>query len=228
MRHRLSLAAFAAPLLAAVTILLAPGAQAGPEKGTGTSGTRSQASFPTAARAKPNLVIILADDMGYGDIGPFGSKLNRTPQPRPHGAPKGMKLTSFYAAPGLHAVAGAGDDRLLRQARLAARTCSSPPAPSASTPAEHTVAELLKQQGYATMCIGKWHLGDQPEFLPTRHGFDHYFGLPYSNDMGGSEAWPSRRKAGRPPLPLVRDWQVVETLAGASRTGSSSATPTRR
>jgi arylsulfatase A-like enzyme len=68
------------------------------------------------------------------------------------------------------------------------------------------VAELLKQQGYATMCVGKWHLGDQPEFLPTRHGFDHYVGLPYSNDMGGS----ARRDDRRPPLPLLRDQRVVE------------------
>ena len=68
------------------------------------------------------------------------------------------------------------------------------------------MAELLKQQGYATMCVGKWHLGDQPEFLPTRHGFDHYVGLPYSNDMGGSGKQGDRR----PPVPLLRDQRVVE------------------
>jgi arylsulfatase A-like enzyme len=68
------------------------------------------------------------------------------------------------------------------------------------------VAELLKQQGYATMCVGKWHLGDQPDFLPTRHGFDHYVGLPYSNDMGGS----GKPGDGCPPVPLLRDQRVVE------------------
>ncbi|MEI8045703.1 MAG: sulfatase, partial [Verrucomicrobiota bacterium] len=89
---------------------------------------------------------------------------------------------------------------------------------------EHTVADLLKARGYATMCVGKWHLGDQPEFLPTRHGFDHYLGLPYSNDMGGNGK-PSARGARqplreaevggqvRPPLPLVRDTKVIEAPA---------------
>jgi arylsulfatase A-like enzyme len=71
---------------------------------------------------------------------------------------------------------------------------------------------LLKQQGYATMAIGKWHLGDQPEFLPTRHGFDHYLGLPYSNDMGGTGK-PGPQGNVRPPLPLVRDGKVIEAPA---------------
>ena len=84
---------------------------------------------------------------------------------------------------------------------------------------EHTIAGLLKKQGYATMCIGKWHVGDQPGFLPTRRGFDHYLGLPYSNDMGGEwdgeeEVPPSKRK---PPLPLVRDEKVIETLKPADQ-----------
>jgi arylsulfatase A-like enzyme len=81
---------------------------------------------------------------------------------------------------------------------------------------EYTIAELLKQQGYATECIGKWHVGDQPEFLPTHRGFDHYLGLPYSNDMGGEwdgqpDTPPNKR---RPPLPLVRDEKVIETMNG--------------
>jgi arylsulfatase A len=92
----------------------------------------------------------------------------------------------------------------------------SPAAKIGLSAEEHTVAQLLKQQGYATMAIGKWHVGDQVEFLPTRRGFDHYLGLPYSNDMGGE--WdgapgvpPGQRK---PPLPLVRDEEVIETLKG--------------
>ena len=75
------------------------------------------------------------------------------------------------------------------------------------------MAELLKQQGYATMAIGKWHLGDQPEFLPTRHGFDHYLGLPYSNDMGGTAARTPEGGGSRPPLPLLRDDTVIEAPA---------------
>ena len=87
-----------------------------------------------------------------------------------------------------------------------------PSCPTGLSTDEHTVAKLLKAQGYATMCIGKWHLGDQPEFLPTRHGFDHYFGLPYSNDMGGGEE-RDPKKGQRPPLPLVRDETVIEAPA---------------
>jgi arylsulfatase A-like enzyme len=84
---------------------------------------------------------------------------------------------------------------------------------------EHTIAGLLKGQGYATMCIGKWHVGDQPEFLPTRRGFDHYLGLPYSNDMGGEWDGAPDAPAGkrRPPLPLVRDEKVIETLRPADQ-----------
>lgn len=79
---------------------------------------------------------------------------------------------------------------------------------------EHTVAELLKDQGYATMCIGKWHLGDQPPFLPTRHGFDHYFGIPYSNDMNKPSA-----ATGQPVVPLLRDEKVVDLLDGNGQSG---------
>jgi arylsulfatase A-like enzyme len=74
------------------------------------------------------------------------------------------------------------------------------------------VPKLLKKQGYATLCVGKWHLGDQPPFLPTRHGFDHYFGLPYSNDMGGPIRPKPDDKDKRPPLPLLRDEAVIETV----------------
>src|SRR5207244_3050645 len=82
--------------------------------------------------------------------------------------------------------------------------------PAAATglhPSEKTIAEYLKRLGYVTICIGKWHLGDQPEFLPTRRGFDHYFGLPYSNDMGQKEKKEEKKAklAARPPLPLLRD-----------------------
>ena len=141
-------------------------------------------------------MVILVDDMGYGDIGPFGSTLNRTPC-LDRMAAEGMKLTSFYAAP----VCTPSRAQMMTGCyakRVSLPNVLGPVSPVGINAAERTVADLLKQQGYATMCIGKWHLGDQPPFLPTRHGFEHYVGLPYSNDMG------------RPPVPLLRGERVVE------------------
>ena len=156
-----------------------------------------------AAAARPNFVVILIDDMGYGDIGPFGSKLNRTPC-LDRMAAEGMRLTSFYAAP----VCTPSRAQMMTGCyakRVSLPDVLGPVSRIGINSAERTVADLLKQQGYATMCIGKWHLGDQPQFLPTRHGFDQYLGLPYSNDMGGSGK-PGDRC---PPVPLVRGQRVV-------------------
>ena len=110
-----------------------------------------------------------------------------------------------------------------------AKRCSMPSvlfpvSPVGLSRREKIIPELLKPQGYATMCVGKWHLGDQPEFLPTRRGFDHYLGLPYSNDMGPAEKPPGPKAAAkkaenanpapkRPPLPLLRDEKVVQEVA---------------
>ncbi len=163
-----------------------------------------------AAPAKPNFILILADDMGYGDIGPFGSTKNRTPN-LDRLAHEGMRLTSFYGAP----VCTPSRAQILTGCyakRVSLPNVLSPAAPIGLSTREHTIAELLKAQGYATIAIGKWHVGDAPEFLPTHHGFDSYFGLPYSNDMGGptdlKKAWRQRR----PPLPLVENDKVAETV----------------
>lgn len=153
---------------------------------------------------RPNFVVILIDDMGYGDIEPFGSKLNRTPNLNRMAA-EGMKLTSFYAAP----VCTPSRAQMMTGCyakRVSLPNVISPCAPIGLSADEHCIAQLLKGRGYATMAIGKWHLGDQPEFLPTRHGFDHYLGLPYSNDMGGNDN-------NKPPLPLLRDEEVIESPA---------------
>ncbi len=178
------------------------------------------ASNPLAAAdtAKPNLVLILMDDMGYGDIHPFNPKTkNRTPN-LDRMAREGMKLTSFYAAP----VCTPSRAQVLTGCyakRVSLPAVIFPAAPIGLSADEHTIAGLLKQQGYATMAIGKWHVGDQPEFLPTRRGFDHYLGLPYSNDMGGE--WDGAadvpRNKRKPPLPLVRDETVIETLKPADQ-----------
>jgi arylsulfatase A len=158
-----------------------------------------------AASANPNFVLIYIDDMGYGDIGPYGSKLNRTPN-LDRMAAEGMKLTSFYAAP----VCSASRAQLLTGCyapRVSVPGVFFPAGPKGLNPRERTVAEYLKELGYATTCIGKWHLGDQPEFLPTNQGFDHYFGIPYSNDMQRNSLEDGRRVT-----PLLRDDKVAELL----------------
>ncbi len=130
---------------------------------------------------RPNFIVLFADDQGWGDLGVYGHPDIRTPH-IDRMAAEGMRLTSFYAAP------------FCGPSRAALMTGSYPPraglafnhGPKARTgihPDEITVAELLQARGYATQMIGKWHLGDAPEFLPHRHGFDSWFGIPFSNDM---------------------------------------------
>ncbi len=163
----------------------------------------AQTTVPT----KPNFVIILIDDMGYGDIGPFGSKLNATPN-LDRMEQEGMKLTSFYGAP----VCTPSRAQILTGCyakRVSLPDVIFPACPSGLSPKEHTVADLLRAQGYATMAVGKWHVGDQREFLPTQHGFNHFFGLPYSNDMG-LHPNATGREGTYPPLPLLSDKNVIE------------------
>lgn len=159
----------------------------------------------SAALPRPNIVIILIDDMGYGDIGPYGATKQKTPN-LDRMAREGMKLTSFYAAP----VCSVSRAQLLTGcygARVSVPGVYAPGSKNGLHPQEHTIAERLKEQGYATMCIGKWHVGDQPEFLPTKQGFDRYFGFPYSNDMLRPEKQTAERV-----VPLLRDDKVIELL----------------
>ncbi|MEZ6140007.1 MAG: sulfatase [Zavarzinella sp.] len=171
-------------------------------------------------KQQPNIVLINIDDLGYADIGPFGSKKNRTPALDTM-AKEGCKLTSFYAAPvcspsRASLITGCYPKRVL-------------PIPHVLFPGnavglsskEISVAKLLKSRGYKTAIVGKWHLGDQPEFMPQQHGFDQYFGLPYSNDMGPAEdgiksdlgkPLPKPKGAGQPPLPLLKDGKVVKRV----------------
>jgi arylsulfatase A len=192
------------------------------------------ALIASLARAadRPNFIIINIDDMGYADIGPFGSKLNRTPN-LDRMAQEGRKLTCFYAAPVCSPSRAALMTGCYPKRVLPIPTVLFPGAAVGLNPAELTVAELLKARGYATACIGKWHLGDQPEFLPTRQGFDYYLGIPYSNDMGLAEegsksdldapipqARPAKNAeaatadtgltgANQPPLPLLESEKVL-------------------
>ena len=185
------------------------------------------------AAQRPNFIVINIDDMGYADVGAFGSTLNRTPN-IDRMAAEGMKLKCHYAAPVCSPSRSALMTGCYPKRVLPIPGVLFPGAAVGLNPQEQTVAEVLKSVGYVTQCVGKWHLGDQPEFLPTAQGFDHYFGIPYSNDMGtaaeGSKSdlgapLPERKPGeggkaaetgltgnNQPPLPLVRDGKVIERV----------------
>lgn len=155
--------------------------------------------------SKPNVIVILVDDMGYGDIDPFGCTQCKTPALN-RMASEGLKLTSFYAAP----VCSASRAQILTGSYAPHVSIPGVLAPNSKVglnPAEHTIAKLLKAQGYTTSCIGKWHLGDQPDFLPMNHGFNHYFGLPYSNDMARVNTDTNEKV-----IPLIRDNKIIEFM----------------
>lgn len=175
-----------------------------------------------AAAEKPNFVVINIDDLGYADIGPFGSKINRTPN-LDRMAKEGRKLTSFYAAPVCSPSRAALMTGAYAKRALPIPHVLFPEGATGLSPKEITIAEVLKGAGYATAIIGKWHLGDQPEFLPNAQGFDLHFGLPYSNDMGPAvdgvrsdlgKPLPAAKGTGRgqPPLPLLRNGTVVKRV----------------
>src|SRR5688572_6992903 len=133
-----------------------------------------------AAASRPNIVVIFTDDQGYGDLGCYGSPNIKTPN-IDRMAAEGIRFTSFYAAP----FCGPSRAQLMTGSYPPRVNHARHPGPNADFglhPNEITVAEVLKGAGYATMHIGKWHLGDAPEFLPTKQGFDEYFGIPFSND----------------------------------------------
>jgi arylsulfatase A-like enzyme len=164
-----------------------------------------------ASARQPNVVVIFIDDMGYGDIGPYGATKQRTPH-LDRMAKEGMKLTSFYAAP-VCSVSRAQMMTGCYGARVSVPGVYFPGQSVGLNPSEVTVAERLKEKGYTTQIIGKWHLGDQPEFLPTRQGFDHYLGIPYSNDMLKKSA-----DTKIPVVPLLRDEKIVELMDGDAQT----------
>ena len=164
-----------------------------------------------AAPSHTNIVLIFIDDMGYGDIGPFGNKLNQTPH-LDRMAKEGLKLTDFYVSntactPSRAALmTGTYAHRIGMDGRVV-----FPGEDRGLHPDEITIAELLKKEGYATGCFGKWHLGDQKEFLPLSQGFDEYFGIPYSNDMwpGNKRGNPVTNRAPYTPLPVIHQDKAV-------------------
>ena len=176
-------------------------------------------SNTSSAPAAPNFVIINIDDLGYADIGPFGSTLNRTPNLN-RMAQEGMKLTCFYAAPVCSPSRSALMTGCYPKRVLPTPHVLFPAGAVGLNPAEQTVAEVLKGAGYATACIGKWHLGDQPEFLPTSQGFDYYYGIPYSNDMGPLEDGSKSNLGDRlPERKVVANKGVDPKINGENETG---------
>jgi arylsulfatase A len=161
----------------------------------------SAAAAGTAAqrtpRRKTNVVLIFADDLGYGDLGCYGSRLNTPNLDRM--AAEGVRFTDFYSGNPVCSPS--------RAALLTGRYPTRAGVPRVFFPRdttglnldEQTLADLLKAEGYRTMCVGKWHLGHHKAYLPTSRGFDHYFGIPYSNDMD--------------PAVLLRDEETVEPKA---------------
>jgi len=162
----------------------------------------SQLTTGTTSKKKPNFVVIFCDDLGYGDVGYYGHPTIRTPNVD-RMAREGQKWTNFYSAASVCTPSRAA----LLTGRLPIRSgmCSDerrvlfPDSAGGLPKSEVTIAEALKAEGYATGCIGKWHLGHLPQYLPTNNGFDSYYGIPYSNDMR--------------PTPLMADTRVVEEPA---------------
>ena len=154
---------------------------------------------------KPNVVIIFCDDVGYADIGVFGAKGYETPN-LDRMAAEGVKFTDFYAAASSCTPSRAALMTGCYPQRVSLPNVIGPNAKIGISDREQTIAETLKPLGYATACYGKWHLGHHPKFLPTRHGFDDYFGLPYSNDM-----WPQHpTNKSFPDLPLIEGERILE------------------
>ena len=168
------------------------------------------------ATEQPNVIIVFLDDSGYSDFGCYGNTQNRTPVVDRMAA-EGMRFTDFYVSSGVSTpsrsslMTGCYSRRISMHINAdpkplmnMGRQVLFPVSHKGLNPSEITIAEMLKEQGYVTACIGKWHMGDQPPFLPTRQGFDYYYGIPYSNDMNRDNC----------PLPLMEQEEVIVAPVG--------------
>ncbi|MBD3414945.1 MAG: sulfatase-like hydrolase/transferase [Candidatus Aminicenantes bacterium] len=164
---------------------------------------------------RPNIVLIFTDDQGYSDVGCFGAQGFDTPN-LDKMAENGMRFTSFYVPQAVCSASRAGLLTGCYPNRIGIRGALGPNAQVGLHSSEVTIAEILKTKGYTTAIFGKWHLGHHLEFLPLQHGFDEYFGLPYSNDM-----WPvnydgkpvqTGHKSNYPPLPLIENNHKISEI----------------
>ncbi|MGB2012103.1 MAG: sulfatase-like hydrolase/transferase, partial [Akkermansiaceae bacterium] len=178
---------------------------------------------PGASTQAPhqNFIIIFTDDQGYQDLGCFGSKEIKTPH-IDRMASEGRMLTSFYSANPVCSASRAALMTGCYPRRVLSKIVLFPGSDIGLHPGETTIADALKSAGYATACVGKWHLGHHPEFLPTRQGFDSYFGIPYSNDMSHpatakrprygnwDEYWSKKDESGIWQTPLIENEKIIE------------------
>ncbi len=166
-----------------------------------------------AEKRRPNFIVIFCDNLGYGDIEPFGSTLHRTPNLN-RMAEEGRKFTHFCVTAGVctpsraSLITGCYAQRVGMHQNPRDYHVLRPVSPYGLHPDEVTIAEVLRDEGYTTGMIGKWHLGDQKPFLPTQQGFDFFLGVPYSDDM--TERIWNRDGSNWPPLPLMRNNEVIE------------------
>jgi arylsulfatase A len=176
--------------------LAVPGCKTLTEAGAGRSGEERP----------PNFIIIFTDDQGYADVGCFGAEGFETPN-LDRMAAEGMRFSDFYVGGPACTPSRAALMTGCYPQRVSLPHVLGPKSKIGINSGEMTIAEVLKSRGYATACYGKWHLGHHVKFLPTHHGFDDYFGLPYSNDM-----WPHHpeRPGGYPDLPLVQGEETIE------------------
>ncbi len=169
---------------------------------------------------RPNILVIFCDDLGYGDLGVYGHPTIRTPN-LDRMAMEGQKWTSFYAAASVCTPSRAGimTGRLPVRSGMASdrRRVLFPDSAGGLPQNEITIARAVKAVGYRTACIGKWHLGHLPQYLPTSHGFDYYFGIPYSNDMDRIKSLSVEEQMGPEiqdfNVPLMRNEEIIERPA---------------
>ncbi len=166
---------------------------------------------------KPNIVLINCDDLGYGDLGCYGSRVNKTPNIDML-ASEGMLFTDFYSAspvcsPSRGALMTGCYPKRIGFESFNGQAVLMPGHPLGLNRSELTIPGMLKEEGYTSMIVGKWHCGDQEEFLPLKYGFDSYYGLPYSNDMGRQKRrWGVQEDLDKryPPLPLISNDEVIQ------------------